>query len=126
MKIYCICLPDRFAHCLAFFDSLHLRASFTTIVLKSDIENNRQTLVSNGLLCDKESLELKCGEVACALSHRNAWLAFLASTDDKCVIFEDDNAIPRNPKVTRLLLDKLFKLDTYDLLNLSPCWNKSR
>ncbi len=33
---------------------------------------------------------LSCGEACCAISHYRCWLALLASSEDECLILEDD------------------------------------
>lgn len=38
-------------------------------------------------------VDLRNGEIGCYISHRQAWIEFLATSDEICCIFEDDVAI---------------------------------
>ena len=68
---YCICLPERRAHADAFFEALGLTPNviFSPIAWKEDLD--KDALLRDGVI-DAAGAAMRLGEIACALSHRNA------------------------------------------------------
>ena len=116
--VYCVCIPSRRKHADSFFRALGLSPTYTPVQLK-DFDQNQ--LISSGLLHPK--CRLNKGEIACAISHRNAWNAFLDDGFQYGVIFEDDNVIPTNPVDLASVIEKM-NANGCMILNLSPCWSK--
>lgn len=116
--VYCVCLPSRREHADAFFAALNLSPTYTPIQLK---DFDRTQLIETGFLHPESNLNR--GEIACAISHHNAWKVFLQQPFDYGIFFEDDNVIPTQCVDFE---DILRKMEAHEclFLNLSPCWSR--
>lgn len=115
--VYCVCLPSRRQHTDSFFSALGLTPTYTPVQHK---DFDREQLICSGLL--HPECTLNDGEIACAISHRNAWNALIDDGFQYGVIFEDDNVIPTEPVDLPSVIEKMVANGCM-ILNLSPCWS---
>ena len=114
--VYCICMPERRHACDALFDTLGIDAEYTPVMRKADAGQARSSTNVSSSLTD--------GEIACYISHLNAYRAFLRTPQDIAVIFEDDNMATghysRN-RMEAIIEWALTERDAFDAINISPC-----
>jgi len=121
--VYCIALEKRRKHAEEFVRSLgYYNTIFPNIVYANKLDH--ADLVARKLIVPSfPNTKEYMGKVACTLSHMKVCREFLDSDFTEALIFEDDNAFPKKPKQLRNVLDCLININTWEFLNLSPCWS---
>lgn len=118
--VYCICMPERRHACETLFDTLGIDVDYTPLMLKVDVGQVRSSMAVSSSLTD--------GEVACYISHLNAYRAFLSTSQHIAIIFEDDNMMTghySHDRMGTIIEWALSQRDAFDVINISPClsWN---
>ena len=119
--VYCIALEKRRKHAEEFVRSLgYYNTIFPSIVYAHKLDH--ADLVARKLILPSfPSTKEYMGKMACTLSHMKVFRQFLDSDFAEALIFEDDNAIPNQPRKLREILDGLARIEKWEFLNLSPC-----
>ena len=124
----CICMPDKRAHCDAFFNMLGVSPVYITPVNKHTL--SLPDLYAKGIVSRTWTRRAPLPgapmafEVACALSHLSACQHIVESGVPWACVFEDDNIIVNEQSVEcfkQIIGWAELNISTFNVINLSPC-----
>lgn len=122
--VYCIALEKRRKHAEEFVQSLGYYNTIFPDIVYADKLDHADLVKRKLILPSFPKTKAYMGKMACTLSHMKVYSDFLDSDFTEALVFEDDNAMPKEPKQLRKILDGLVNIKKWEFLNLSPCWSK--